>query len=205
MLPGCRLAVVHDARLVLAAAGVNAGIAIIAGTGSVAFGRTSDGRETQRGGWGWMIGDDGGGAWITREASREVIGRAESGRPVGPLGEAILAACGARDSRELIANLHTMHEPMQWASVAPAVFATADVDPGAVEVIRRAAAALAQLVRQVQDAIGLEGPVVLAGGLLLNQPILEAEVRERTSAQCIRLEEPPVEGAVRLAEELLRL
>ena len=205
MLPGCRLAVVHDARLVLAAAGVNAGIAVIAGTGSVAYGRASDGRETQRGGWGWMIGDDGGGAWITREASREVIGRAESGRPVGPLGEAILAACGARDSRELIANLHAMHEPMQWAGVASVVFATANVDPGAIEVIRRAAAALAELVRQVQDAIGLEGPVVLAGGLLLNQPILEAEVRERTTARCIRLEEPPVEGAVRLAEELLRL
>jgi len=204
MLPGCRLSVVHDARLVLAAAGINAGIALIAGTGSVAYGRTANGRETQRGGWGWMIGDDGGGAWITREASREVIGRAESGRPVGPLGEAILAACGARDSRELIANLHAMHEPMQWAGVASAVFASANADPAASEVVHRAAAALAQLARQVQDALGLEGPVVLAGGLLLNQPLLEAEVRERTSAQCIRLEEPPVEGAVRLAEGLIR-
>lgn len=141
-----------------------------------------------------MIGDDGGGAWITREASREVIGRAESGRSVGPLGEAILAACGARDS----------HEPMQWAAVASAVFAGSAVDPASRDVIHRAAAALAQLVSQVQDALGLEGPVVLAGGLLLNQPLVQVEVRERTGAQCIRLEEPPVEGAVRLAEELAR-
>src|SRR5206468_710817 len=58
-LPGCRLSVVHDARLVLAAAGLEEGIALIAGTGSVAYGRTAGGREAQRGGWGWMVGDDG--------------------------------------------------------------------------------------------------------------------------------------------------
>ena len=51
MLPGCRLSVVHDARLVLAAAGLDAGTALIAGTGSVAYGRSADGREAQRGGW----------------------------------------------------------------------------------------------------------------------------------------------------------
>src|SRR5256885_13432947 len=50
MLPGCRLAVVHDTRLVLAAAGVEAGVALVAGTGSVAYGRRTDGREAQRGG-----------------------------------------------------------------------------------------------------------------------------------------------------------
>jgi hypothetical protein len=40
---------------------------------------------------------------------------------------------------------------------------------------------------------------VLAGGQLLNQPRLEAEVRRRLGG-AIRLEEPPVAGAVRLAE-----
>jgi hypothetical protein len=45
----------------------------------------------------------------------------------------------------------------------------------------------------------------LAGGLLLNQPRLEAAVRQRIPGlPVIRLEEAPVEGAVRLAEELLR-
>jgi len=203
MLPGCRLAVVHDARLVLAAAGRHDGIALIAGTGSVAYGRTPDGREAQRGGWGWMIGDDGGGAWVTREAAREVMARSDAGRSIGRLGEALLDACRASDTREMVANLHAMREPMEWAAAASAAFKSAGTDVGAMEVIRRAGAALSNLVREVQVALGLDGPVVLAGGLLLNQPELEDSVREQLSAPFIRLAEPPVEGAVRLAQELL--
>ena len=203
-LPGCRLSVVHDARLVLAAAGVESGVALIAGTGSVAYGLAPQGREAQRGGWGWLVGDDGGGAWMTREAAREVMRRFDSGDAIGALGEALLAACGAAGPRQMIAILHAMREPMQWASLARAVFESAGTDAGAVDIVRRAAAALAGLAGEVQLAIGVDGPVVLAGGLLLNQPLLEAAVRERLAGHCIRLEEAPVEGALRLAEGLLR-
>jgi len=204
MLPGCRLAVVHDARLVLAAAGVEAGIALVAGTGSVAYGRSSDGRESQRGGWGWMLGDDGSAVWITREAAREVTARADDGRPLGALGAALLAACGAEEVRALTANLHAMREPLQWAAAATAVFATYDRDAASQDIVRRAAGALAKLAGDLSDSLGVAGPVVLAGGLLLHQPRLEAAVRDRLALRCVRLVEPPVEGAVRLAEELLR-
>jgi glucosamine kinase len=204
LLPDCRLAIVHDARLVLAAAAVDSGIALIAGTGSVAYGRAPDGRESQRGGWGWMVGDDGGGVWITRKAAREVMRRADAGAARGPLGDTMLEASGATDERHLISVLHAMREPMQWAALASAVFATAEADEGSAEIVRRAAADLASLVGDVRRDLGIEGPVVLAGGLLLNQPRLEQAVRDELQGSCIRLEEPPVEGAVRLAEELLR-
>lgn len=203
LLPGCRVSVVHDARLVLAAASVDEGIALVAGTGSVAYGRSRDGRESQRGGWGWMVGDDGGGVWITRKAAREVMRRADSGAELGPLGRALLHATGASDTRQLTSTLHAMREPMQWAGLASAVFDTADVDQGSRDIIRRAAAELASLVRDVRRDVALDGPVVLAGGLLLHQPRLEQAVRDELGAGCIRLEEPPVEGAVRLAEEML--
>jgi len=204
MLPDCRLAVVHDTRLVLAAAGIAAGIALVAGTGSVAYGRRADGGEAQRGGWGWMLGDDGSGVWITREAAREVTARADDRRPMGALGHALLAACRATDARELTANLHAMREPMQWAAAASAVFDTYDTDGASREIVSGAADALTKLVRDLREALGVDGPVVLAGGLLLNQPRLEAALRERLTSPCIRLVEPPVEGALRLAEELLR-
>jgi len=203
MLPGCRLAVVHDTRLVLAAAGVDAGVALVAGTGSVAYGRSPDGREAQRGGWGWMLGDDGSGVWITREAAREVTARADDRRPPGALGDALLGACAASDARELTSNLHAMREPRQWAAAASAVFDTYDSDAASRKIVGGAADALAKLVRGVRESLGVEGPVVLAGGLMLNQPRLEAAVRERLTSQCVRLLEPPVEGALRLAEDLL--
>ena len=50
LLPGCRIMVVHDARLVLAAGGFDSGIALVSGTGSVAYGRDPEGREARAGG-----------------------------------------------------------------------------------------------------------------------------------------------------------
>lgn len=199
LLPGSRVCVVHDSRLVLAAAGLDSGIALIAGTGSVAYGRAPDGREVQRGGWGWMIGDEGSGVWVTREAARLILARGESGESLGDLGEALLAAVGASDPRGLMGELLERHEARQWASLAPTVFETADRDAGSNAIIRRAAAELVRLV----DQVGIAGMVVLAGGLLLNQPLLEIAVRQQIGRDCIRLEEPPVEGAVRLAEDML--
>ncbi len=103
-----------------------------------------------------------------------------------------------------MSGLHAMREPKQWADAASVVFDTAQADRGAMDIVLSAASALAGLVRQIQDSLGLDGPVVLAGGLLLHQPRLEAAVRERVGSRCIRLGEPPVEGAVRLAAELLQ-
>ena len=79
LLPRTPIEVVHDARLVLAAAGLNHGVALVAGTGSVAYGRAASGKEARAGGWGWLLGDDGSGAWIVREAAREVLRRADAG------------------------------------------------------------------------------------------------------------------------------
>ncbi|HKV87074.1 MAG TPA: BadF/BadG/BcrA/BcrD ATPase family protein [Candidatus Dormibacteraeota bacterium] len=202
-LPGCRVEVVHDARLVLAAAGLDAGIVLIAGTGSVAYGRSSDAAEAQAGGWGWMLGDEGSGAWIAREAAREVLRRADDGAAPGPLSDALFAATRAGDSRELMFRMHAMREAMRWAALASTVFDTAAVDDGASAIVARAAAALCALVTSVEAAIGMTAPVVLAGGLLLHQPLLEQHVRDGLRRECIRLEEAPVAGAVRLAERLI--
>jgi N-acetylglucosamine kinase-like BadF-type ATPase len=200
LLPGCRIAVVHDARLVLSAAQTDEGIALISGTGSVAYGRTSGGREARVGGWGWRVGDDGGGAWIAREAAREVMRRADSGRPLGELGSRLLAACGAHDTVQLLGMLNGLREPMEWASLAHVVFEAAELDPGAQSAVLSCASALSDQVKAVRASLGIDGPVILAGGLLLNQPKLECTVREQLGSRCIRLAEPPVAGAVRLAE-----
>lgn len=203
LLPGRPVMVVHDARLVLAAASLDAGVALIAGTGSVAYGRAADGREAQAGGWGWLIGDDGSGAWIAREAVREVMRRADEGRSLGPLGDAMLAACRVSDARELVGALHARGEPREWAELAGVVFDHASTDAGASDVINRAATGLRGLAEVVRARLELEGPVVLAGGLLLNQPELESAVRRELGGRCMRLEQPPVAGAIKLAETLL--
>jgi glucosamine kinase len=200
LLPGCRIAVVHDTRLVLAAAGLDAGIGLISGTGAVAYGRDHDGREARAGGWGWLVGDDGSAVWVVREAVREVMRRVDDGQPAGPLGDSLVAATRARGVRELIEKLHQRREARRWAELAGPVFEAARVDAGAQAVVLRAAEALCGLAETVRTRLSLEGPVILAGGLLLNQPRLEAAVRQRLGPGVSRLEAPPVAGAVALAE-----
>jgi N-acetylglucosamine kinase-like BadF-type ATPase len=57
-----RMAIVSDVLPVLAAGSADCcGVALISGTGSVAFGRAEDGRTHLRGGWGYLLGDEGSG------------------------------------------------------------------------------------------------------------------------------------------------
>jgi N-acetylglucosamine kinase-like BadF-type ATPase len=198
LLPDCRITVVHDARLVLAAAGFESGIALISGTGSVAYGRDGGGREVRAGGWGWLVGDDGSAAWLAREAAREVMLRSDSGEPLGRLGASLLNAVKARGTTDLTGRLNGLHEPREWAALAGVVFEAATDDAGAATLIKRTASALGDLVGLVRKQLSVDGPLVLAGGQLLNQPRLESAVRERLGT-ATRLREPPVAGAVRLA------
>lgn len=70
----------NDARIALTGAiGFGAGVVVIAGTGSVAFGRNDEGREARAGGWGPTIGDEGSAFGIAREAMTAIV-RAFDGR-----------------------------------------------------------------------------------------------------------------------------
>ncbi|BBX35304.1 BadF/BadG/BcrA/BcrD type ATPase [Mycolicibacterium mageritense DSM 44476 = CIP 104973] len=92
-LPCARVRVVHDSQLILAAAGVMDGIALISGTGSVAWGRRGD-RQTRTGGWGYLLGDEGSGYWVAREAVRRSLTRVDHGEPADRLGQQLAADCG---------------------------------------------------------------------------------------------------------------
>jgi N-acetylglucosamine kinase-like BadF-type ATPase len=117
-----------------------------------------------------------------------------------------MAAAGVSDPLALAAQLHGSREPEQWAALAGAVFRAAPEDPGAQAIIEKGADSLADLAIRVAKRLGEQGPVVLAGGLLLHQPLLERAVRARLSADGLaatRLNEEPVAGAARLASRLL--
>lgn len=201
LLPSTRVIVVHDARLVLAAAGLESGIALIAGTGSVAYGRNTTGEEARAGGWGWMLGDEGGGAWIVREAVRVLMQRRDAGEPMGALGDAFFAATMTGDALELAGMLQGDHLAGQWAAHAHVVLELIGRDHAAFEIADRAADALAALVEQVRIRLAITGPVVMAGGLLLHFPALSERVLSRIG-EGILLSEEPVTGAVRIAEQL---
>jgi N-acetylglucosamine kinase-like BadF-type ATPase len=202
LLPGAAVEVVHDTRLVLAAAGLESGVALIAGTGSVAYARAPDGREARAGGWGYLLGDEGGGYWVVREAIRRVLAADDRGEAPGPLARCLLAAAGAAEPLDLTADFHRRREPAAWAALSHAML---EAEPA---LARAAAAELANAAVTAARRLGLDGPVVLAGGLLLGEPPVASAVEAALAAalpgaRTVRATEEPVAGAVRLAERLI--
>jgi len=203
LLPNARVLVVHDARLVLAAAGLEDGIVLIAGTGSVAYGRAG-GHEARAGGWGHLLGDEGSGYWIVREGVRRILAGNDSGRPRARLASALLDATGRGDAVELMHAFYKQHAPGAWARLAGTVLAAAP------ELAVAAGHELAGLAIAVAERLGLSGGnLVLAGGLLLHEAAVERSVRKELASRLPdlavgSLTEPPVAGAVRLAEALAR-
>jgi glucosamine kinase len=194
--------VVNDATLVLPAAGLDEGVAVICGTGSIAVG-TGPGHEARSGGFGYLLGDEGSGYWITRAAVRALLDRRDRGVPLGVLGEVLLTAAGAGHIDELQRMFYDFPHPRRWARHAPAVL-DAD-DPAARSIAVEAAQALAGLadsaMRRLAAPAGL--PVVLGGGLMGHPRLREAAiiaVRGVLPGHEVRaLTDPPVAGAVRLA------
>ena len=58
-----------------AAFGSGPGVIVIAGTGSIAYGRNREGQTARAGGWGFAISDEGSGHWIGRTAVAAAIAR----------------------------------------------------------------------------------------------------------------------------------
>ena len=208
LLPGARVVVVHDTHLVLDAAGVRSGIAVISGTGSVAWGRTAQRRTARAGGWGYLLGDEGSGYGIARDAVRHVLGRVDSGLGPDALTTQLLANCELVQPAQLLDHFYARPERRYWAKQSVTVFAlAAGGDLAAVALIANAARSLAAVVQQVYTALGRPPgtPVVLGGGILVNQPALRAALRGQLATGGLTdvrvLDRDPAHGALDLALE----
>lgn len=207
-VPGAQVTVVHDSQLLLAAGRASTGVAVIAGTGSAAWGKNADGVEARAGGWGFLLGDEGSGYWLGREAVRHSLRRMNKGLEPDALTAALLDSCGVDDPNELIALFHSKETGRRyWAQRAATVVETAkaglDVSR---QLLDQAGRDLAELAAQPVRQLGLDGPVILGGGLGMNVEPLQAAFRAGLAAHGITdvrvLDQEPVFGVLRIVEEL---
>lgn len=184
------------------------GVVVVAGAGSIAFARDANGHEARAGGWGYLLGDEGSGYWIGREALRSYLRYLEGRQPRGLLCSLIAQAVGRSDVVQVLGWFHTGQEQVErMAALAPLVAqAGADGDAAAVDILVRAGQALADAAaaaaRQVFDTAQLDvvsvGGVWAAGGAL--EQAFAARLEEvlrgarRTTPRL-----PPIGGAVLLA------
>lgn len=184
---GCKLAtkcrVFPDILpIALAASSHGTGVALIAGTGSAAAVRLANRDLRVVGGWGYLLGDEGSGFWLGREAVRSLLKCFERNQPLSLLGEAICQELhihsaaqlkrwvyGAADMRRNLASLSSLVQLQAGKG-----------DPSAIAIVKRAAELLVELIDAAvsnQDLGEAEMPVALAGGVLDENSPIAAQVR----------------------------
>jgi glucosamine kinase len=205
-----RVDVRGDIEIALAAAfGDGPGVMVNAGTGSIAYARAPDGHLYRAGGYGWQLGDEGGGYWLGRRALAAAA-RAQDGlEESSTLLERLLVALGLQAFDDLIRWTATA-TPAQVAALAPHVLnAAREGETVAQRAVEDAAAELAGLVQALMRRFPGTTTVAVAtaGGLLRPGSPLLAALRARfgTDAPRARLANGPVDapaGALRLATQL---
>jgi N-acetylglucosamine kinase-like BadF-type ATPase len=201
---GARVVVGDDTDAALAGAFAGGpGIVVIAGTGSGAAGRDAAGRTVRVGGHGFLLGDEGGGYWIGREAVRAALRGSDGTGPPTALTDLVRTAFESLTGAETL--VHRRPTDRQLLSrLVPLVAAAATggdlpgggADAEAARILAEAAAYLAELAAAVRARLG-DLPVAGVGGIFACAPVAAA-FTAATGAQ--RPVEPPELGAVRLLD-----
>ncbi|MFE4464300.1 N-acetylglucosamine kinase [Oerskovia sp. NPDC056781] len=198
--------VVNDAELLVPAAGLDEGIGLVVGTGSIAVGRHREtGAHLSAGGWGWVLGDDGSASALVREAARALLVRADVGATRDPLEPRLLASFGVENLVELASVMSWRGGVETWGRHAPVVFRALEAGSQVSRaVVTAGGGALAELVGNLVYRGAAGTTVVVAGGVVTQQQALrtalaDALAKRAPSTTLHLLEEDPVEGAVFLA------
>lgn len=144
------------------------GILLYAGTGSVAFAIDNLSNPYQIGGWGYLLGDEGAGYWIGREAIRHAMFDIETKAEFEPksLTSEILDVIGGKDWSSVKSFVYSQERSV-IASLSKLVNTSAEAgDVDAIRIIRKAAGHLAYLVRRMDESLaGGSLPVKFTGGI----------------------------------------
>jgi N-acetylglucosamine kinase-like BadF-type ATPase len=209
-----KLQVVNDALpMLFCATPDGCGVALISGTGSLAYGRREDGMTARAGGWGYLFGDEGSAYGIAVEGLRAVAKCTDGRGPATRLQESFLAALGGIRAQDLITVIYDPKMTRsQIAELCPLVFEAQQAsDPVATQIVETAACQLAETIAAVALQLGYETrrfPLALTGGVLLHnremRNRLESALRhEGIIADPITTIPNPVAGALSISQQSL--
>jgi glucosamine kinase len=200
--------IVGDMVIALHAAfGEGPGIVVIAGTGSIAYGRNIAGSVARAGGWGFSVSDEGSGHWIGRAAVSAGLRAADQSDDLPQLLRALMKVWSVenRDGLVMVANASPAPD---FAALFPAVLATANAgDALAARVLRRAGSELTALAKIIIGRLFSDAdivPVAMSGGVFANSALVRDVFYNELRVQCAQVvvEEmitEPVRGALDLA------
>ena len=181
----------------------NCGV-LIAGTGSILIFRGPGLRFMRRGGWGRILGDEGSGWGIGREALSAAAKRYDTAGKNSLLSKTLESKFSLNEDN-IIEEIY--HKNFDISKITKEVFRLAENGDGiSDEIIRRAAQQLAELLNAVGKT---EHTIALCGSLFTEEKLLEKYLRkivkdEFSYITLIKPERKPVWGAVEIAKNQLR-
>lgn len=208
-----RIEITTDAESVLAAASPQrVGIALICGTGSLAWGRNDTGRTERAGGWGYLLGDEGSAYGIAVAGLRAAAHAIDERGPKTLLVERFQERLQAPAPFDLIERIYNPAMTRdKIAALAEVVFEVAANDEVAAQVLQQGASALADCVICVGHKLGFaasEYTLGVTGGVILSQGEYRDAVRHCLSnrgyePRNLELVAQPVMAALQIARQSL--
>jgi glucosamine kinase len=209
-LVGGEIEVVGDHVIAMEAAfGGGPGVIVIAGTGSIAYGRNAKGQVARAGGWGFTISDEGSGHWIGRAAVTASLRAYDQGghEKTSPLLESIMKFWDVSRVEQLVV---TANSAPDFAALLPTILSASEADDDfARNVLTNAGSELAALAGIVIDRICVKDdsvPVAVSGGVFYNCALVRQVFYDRLRAHYPKLLPnvtgiDPAKGALELARK----
>jgi N-acetylglucosamine kinase-like BadF-type ATPase len=208
--PGKMIRLCTDLDLTLEGIGAGAAIVLIAGTGSAAVGRDSQGHTGRVGGHGYLLGDEGSAYQVGQRAVKFALRHFERTGMDTSLGKRILAETGEPSWGELQVRINAGPDDV-LPRLFPVVLQAAESgDAAARELLEECAVALADLVKDLAERLHLQSQEFLlakTGGMIGRSPYFDERLDNRLRkiapfAQFGELKMSPAEAAAHLALQL---
>lgn len=170
-----KLILYNDAYVALAEEGREVeGAVLISGTGSIAYGISKDGAHVRVGGWGHIIGDEGSGYSIARDALNAAARSFDGIIPHTRLTEAIMNKLKVNSWDDLMEYIYDSKTQKQHiAELAPIVLELASSDKTAEDIVKKAAYDLCNMVYALKKKMNLERfTLKLSGSILTKSEIV---------------------------------
>lgn len=182
--------------------GSEPGILLYAGTGSILIFLNKDNQLKRIGGWGYLLGDEGAGYWIGREAIRSALFNLEAGE-VNKLSEVVFRSANGRDWDSIKSFVYSA-DRSEIAAIAKEVIELSENGvESALEIIDSAGAELAALVERGFVAAGSSKlPVVFAGGISRGSSRIKAAIERELGIEISNFQGDTSLTAAELARSL---
>ncbi|MFL6417069.1 MAG: BadF/BadG/BcrA/BcrD ATPase family protein [Bryobacteraceae bacterium] len=128
--------ITHDAEIALeGATGGLPGVIVIAGTGSMAYGKNEEGKTARAGGWGYAFGDEGGAFFLARQVLRAALAFEEGWGQPTQLYNKLLDAANAMSADEILRRFYAGQQRSVIASYASLLDEAERADDGVARLI----------------------------------------------------------------------